>query len=331
MYKLSSSSSQSPSRYKKKQNKHETQNTHTRQNAPRAQNVHNTPDTQKKPSLILSVLLSVVAIFGICFFIALLTVRSFGVGHIIRNTDILGALEDFSTGEHAYYIVDQVNGLPFSETEVTLYDIEEFIKREHVTDEIERIVGGYATALMLGNLGHHITVDDIIIAARNIEPELHDFFDHRMTDDDFYRLAQTLDDILDFDSLSLEGILLDLDMDISPLPLILLSPVLLWVVGLLSAGILLILFLLRKSNIAAAMFSAGLPVFLSGLISFGAGTLVRAQFETADGEPVQFSRFLEDPVHLFTQLGLITAIAGVAIIVVSLVVRLVRPAPVKYH
>jgi hypothetical protein len=279
---------------------------------------------QKKPNVILSVILGILAILGICFFIALLTVRSFGVGHIIRNTDVLGILEDFSTGEHAYYIIDQVNGLPFNETEVTLYDIEEFIKREEVTDEIDRIVDGYATALMLGNFGHHLTVDDIITAARNIAPELNDFFEHSMTDDDFQRLAQTLDDIMDLNSMSLEGIIEDLDMDMSPLPLILLSPALLWVVGLISGGLLLVLFLLRKRNIAAAILSVGTPIILSGLISLGAGTFVTSRLEAADGEQVWFSRFLEDPVQLFTQLGLITAVAGAVIIVVSLVVRLVR-------
>ncbi|MCL2663161.1 MAG: hypothetical protein FWE83_07505 [Oscillospiraceae bacterium] len=272
----------------------------------------------------MTVLFSVLAFLGICLFLVLLTLRSYGVGHIIRNTDILGYLEDFSTGEHAYYIVDQINGLPFSETEVTLYDIEEFLKNEHVTGEIERIVGGYATALMLGNLSHHITVEDIVIAARNLEPELHDFFDHRMTDDDFNSLAQTLDDILDLNSLTLEGIIEDFDMDMSPLPLILLSPVFLWVVGLLSGGFLLVMFLLYKNNIASAILSIGIPVTLSGLISFGAGTLVVSSLEPVDGEPSGFSRLLEDPVFLFTQLGLITAAAGVAVIIVSLVVRLVR-------
>jgi len=255
----------------------------------------------------------------------LLVLRSFGVGHIIRNTDILGILEDFSTGEHAYYIIDQVNSLTFNETEITLYDIEEFIKRETVTDELERIVGGYATALMLGNFGHHITVDDVITSARNIEPELYDFFDHRMTEDDFYRLAHTLDDILDFDSLSLEGIMMDFDMEMSPLPLILLSPVFLWVVGLLSAGFLLMLFLLRKRNIAAAILSTGIPVALAGLISLAAGTLVGARLgDEGEGLIGGLSRFLEDPIHLYTQLGLITVAIGVTIVIVSLVVKITR-------
>ena len=313
MYKLSSSNSQSPSRYKKKQNTHRPQ---------RAQN------TQKKPSVILSAIFGICAILGICLFTVLLVLRSFGVGHVIRNTDILGILEDFSTGEHAYYIIDQVNGLPFSETEVTLYDIEEFIKREHVTDELERLVGGYATALMFGNLSHHVTVDDIIIAARNIEPELHDFFDHRMTDDDFYRLAQTLDDILDFDSLSLEGIIMDLDMEMSPLPLILLSPVFLWVVGLLSAGFLLVLFLQRKSNIAAAFLSIGIPVTLSGAISFGTATYIVTQLGVEESTLARFSRFLEEPVQLLSQLGLIVAAVGMAVMIISLVVRLARQGDV---
>jgi hypothetical protein len=321
MIKLSSSSSQSPSRYNKKKTRR-VQNTH------KAQNTHTAPNTQKKPNAVLSVILNVLAFLGICIFIVLLTVRSFGVGHIIRNTDILGILEDFSTGEHAYYITDQINNLPFNEREVILYDIEGFIKREAVTDEIDRIIGGYATALMFGNLSHHVTVEDIIISARNIEPELHDFFDHHMTDEDFYNLAHTLDDIMDFSSLDIRGIMMDLDMDfdmnMSPLPLILLSPVFLWVIGLLSAVLLLVLFLLHKHNIAAAILSTGIPVAVAGLISYGTGTLVGSRLIFADGEPIGFSRYLDEPVQLFSQLGLITAAVGVAVLVVSLVVKITR-------
>jgi len=106
--------------------------------------------------------------------------------------------------------------------------------------------------------------------------------------------------------------------------LILLSHVLLWVVGLFSAGLLLVLFLLRKRNIATAILSVGIPIAASGLILFGAGTFVRVNLVAANGEPIGFSRFLEDPVHLFAQIGLITTIVGVVIIAASFVVRFTR-------
>jgi hypothetical protein len=319
--KLSSSKSRNPSRYRAKPSTRELQSTQGKQKTP---NTRRAQKTQKKPNILLTVVLSVLAVLGICLFIVSLVARSFGVGFIIRNTDVLGLLEDFSTGEHSYYIVDQVNNLPFSETEVTLYDIEEFIKLESVTNEIDRIINSYATAMMLGNLNHHVTVDDIIISARNIESELHDFFDHHMTEDDFSRLAQTLDDILDFNSLTLEGLLQDFDIDMSPLPLMLLSPVFLWVVGLLSTGILIVLFIIHKKNIAGAIQSVGIPVSLSGLVTYAAGAFVGSRFEIADGEPIGLTHFLEEPVHLLIQLGLITAAIGVVIVIVSLVVRLVR-------
>jgi hypothetical protein len=183
---------------------------------------------------------------------------------------------------------------------------------------------------MFGNLSHHLTVDDIINSAKNIGPQLHDFFDHRMTNDDYNRLAQTLDDMLDFNSLSLEGILLDFEIDASPIPLVLLSPVLFWVIGLLTVGLLVVLFLLRKNSISDAILSVGIPVASAGLISSGVGALVGVSLVTADGEPSLFSRLLEDPVRLFTLLGLITAAAGVAIVIVSLVIKLLRPSPTAY-
>jgi len=278
--------------------------------------------SQFKPGIFISILLSVIAVISICAFTVLLVIRSLGVGHIIRNTDILGILEDASMGEHSYYIVDQINGLPFSETEVTLYDIEEFIKREPVTDEINRIVDGYTTAFILGNLDHHVTQNDVVVAARNIEPELHDFFDHRMTEDDFHYLAQTLDDILDFRSLSIEGLMLDFDVDMT-IPLILLSPVLLWAVGVFSALLLAIIFLLRKRNIPIASLSVGIPIAVSGLISFVAGLYAAANPEVLGEAAIRFSRFIEDPVQLLTQYGMILAIAGVVIIIASLVIKIV--------
>jgi hypothetical protein len=121
--------------------------------------------------------------------------------------------------------------------------------------------------------------------------------------------------------------MIDLDIDMSPLPLVLFSPVFFLVVGLLSVVLLLVLFLLYKSNIAVAIASVGTPIALSGLSLFGVGTLVAASLQSADGEPVRFSQFLEDPVHMLSYLGLITAGIGVTIVIVSIIVRLARPSP----
>jgi hypothetical protein len=123
MFKIRSSSSKSPSRHNKNHNPHGTQSTQRAQNRHRSHDTQGRQNTQKKPNIVLSIVLSAAAFLGICFVIALLVVHSFGVGHIIRNIDVLGFLEDFSTDEYAYYIVDQLNGLPFNETEVTLYDM----------------------------------------------------------------------------------------------------------------------------------------------------------------------------------------------------------------
>jgi hypothetical protein len=106
--------------------------------------------------------------------------------------------------------------------------------------------------------------------------------------------------------------------------LLVLSPVFLWVVGVLSFGFLFVLFLLRKRNISAAICSVGIPIALAGLALFGAGTFVGARLEFEYDIPIGLSRFLEEPMYMFAQLGLITAAVGMGALIVSLIARLVR-------
>jgi len=273
-------------------------------------------DEYEKPNAFLSALLYIVTIVSICAFIGLSVLRSLGVGHVIRNTDILSILEDAAVGEHTYYIVDQVNGLHFNNNEVTLEDINDFIQSEAVSDEIGSIIDDYANAFILGNPDHHITTDDIVSIARNLEPELYEFFDHRMTDEDFEHLASTMDDILDFDSLNVSGLMEDLDVDLS-VPLILISPMLIWSVGILCVLLLAAIFILRRGNPADAALAVGIPIAFSGLIIFVAGVYIGAYPEALGETAQRFARYLEDPAHLLSQQGFTYAAVGVTIIIIS--------------
>jgi len=236
-------------------------------------------------------------------------------------------IEDASLGEHTYYIVDQINGLPFSDVEVDLHDVEEFIKRKAVTDEIDIIIDGYTMAFVFGNLDHHVTTEDVVKLARRLEPEFYDFFGHRLTEEDFEYLAMTLDDILDFDSLSIDGIMQDFDIDRSlvTIPIVLLSPVLIWSVGLLSVALLVLIVILRRRNIADAFLSVGIPIALSGIIAFIAGLFIGSNTEMLGDTAQRFTRFIEDPVYLITQYGFAFAAVGVTISLVAFVFKYVAP------
>jgi len=248
----------------------------------------------------------------------LMVLRSAGVSNVIRNTDILHYLEDASVGEHTYYIVDQVNTMHFSNTEVTLHDIEEFIKKDTVSNGISGILEDYALAFTLGNLDHHVTTDDVVNVARDLDEELSEFFGHDMTEEDFEYLAERLDDILDFDSLTIDGLMEDFDVDMS-MPLMLLSPALRWLVGILSVLLLFTIFYIRRKNLPAASLAVGVPVVLSGAIAYAAGMVVNHLTHTPDSTFQRFERFLEEPLALIMQYGSVLAIVGGSIVLISFI------------
>jgi len=272
-----------------------------------------------KPNGFLSFVLCFFAVISLCAFMGLMVLRSAGVSNIIRNTDILYYLEDASFGEHEYYVVDQINTLPFSNTELSLSDIENFIKKETVSDSIGGILDDYALAFTMGNLDHHVTTDDIVNVARDLDEEISELFGHDMTEDDFEFLAERLDDILDFSSLTIDGLMEDFDVDMS-VPLVLLSPALRWLVGTLGVLLLLAIFFIRIGNIPAASLATGIPVLLSGAIVYGAGMFLDAATHTPDSMFQRFERFLQEPITMIMRYSLVFAIVGGLIVVVSFVV-----------
>jgi len=222
------------------------------------------------------------------------------------------------------YIVDRINELPFNEANVDIADIEEFIKSDAVSDGIGSIVDDYARAFAAGDLDHHLTTADIVGMARNLEPEFRDLFDHELTDEHYEQFARTVDDIVDLRELSVGNILEELDID-PTIPHMFLSPYLLWGVGILSALLLLFIFLRRRRNIADALLATGVPVVLSGLLSFGAGLFIGSFPESLGPSFFSMARFLGGPAHLIMQYGLGFAAVGGALVLVSFVVRSIAP------
>jgi len=284
--------------------------------------------TYKKPNVFLSVFLCSAAVISMCAFIVLLALRAVNIlPGIIQHTDFLGMLEQSEEGEHAYYITDQINGLPFSNTEVTLEDLDALIKSDAVSEEISVIADGYVRAFGRGDLDHHVTADDIAAAARNIKPELNDFFDHQMTESDIKQMAHTLDDIIDFKSMTLGGLMEDFDIEPEEiqLPFFVTSSIPLWIAGLISAIILFLIFLIRSGNVAGASLAVGIPVALAGLFMF-AGSLYFSAYPEVFGETVyhyfeQYSAYIDGPVNKTTQYGFAFSAAGVLIIVISFMIR----------
>jgi len=282
------------------------------------------PEVYEKPNSFLSAVLCILAIFTTLVFIILLALRAGNIGYIIRNAEIdfSGIMNDT---EMSHYIVNQINGLDFHDSEVNFYDIEEFLMTDAVSDELGVVIGGFAKAFTEGNLDHHLTVDDIADIAKSLEPELEDLFGHKITEEQYLHIAETLDDIVDFSSYTVGGIMEDVvEVDMA-IPFIFFSPYLLWGTGILCILLLLIIFFRRRAYIADALLAVGIPIIIPGsiclLLAFYAGSYPQTFGETF----VSLSRFLSGPIQLVMQYGLSFAIAGAAIILISLVFRFISP------
>lgn len=279
-------------------------------------------DEYRRPNAFIAFILGLCAVVSICFFIGLLVIRTANVPHIIRQTDFVEILEVVAVGEHSYYIVDQINALPFHNAHVTLYDIDYFIRTDAVSNEIGLILGAYAAAFAAGNLDHHITADDLVASTRGLDPELQELFDHHMTDADHEALAMRLDDIIDFSSLSVSGLMYDYDMGMT-IPRMFLSSSFLWTIGLISALFLMIIFLIRIRSVPDAMIAVGVPIALAGGIMYGIGLLLGSVPALFGYTAQRILSFLNGPVHLIMQYGLTFAIVGIVVVLVSLLIKMV--------
>jgi len=279
------------------------------------------PGSYTRPNAFVSALLSVLAFVFLCIFIFLLILRAGNIPFIIRNTEISEVLEEI---EESYYFINQINGLPFHNVQVDFSDIDNFLRSDAVASGIGGVVSGYTSAIVSGNLDYYLTTDEVVGIARNLEPEFHDLFDHRMTEDNYEYLARTLDDIIDFRSWSVETLLTIADMDLT-IPRLLFSPFLLWGVGLFCAFLLLVIFLRRKGSIADALLAVGGPILTAGIVCFAAGLLIAAFPEIFGYTFYNISRFLVAPVRLVMRYGLTFITIGASIILVSIVFRAIAP------
>ena len=277
--------------------------------------------TYERPNAFLSAVLAVLAVVFLCVFIVLLVLRAANFASIIRNTDVAWVLEETGVSDD---LLDQINDLPFFDTEIRASDVEDFIKSDAVSDEIGSVIDGYARAFADGDHGHHLTSRDIVDIARNLEPEFRDHFDHRMTDEDFNHIERVLDDHIDFRELSVGNIIDEMDID-PTIPQFFLSPYLLWGVGLLCFILLLIIFLRRRGNIADALLATGIPVVLAGLISFATGLFIGTFPESMGSAFHTMARFLGGPAYSIMQHGLAFAAAGALVILVSFVFKAIAP------
>lgn len=276
-------------------------------------------ETKRRADVFLSILLSTVLFAFSCAFIAVLTLRTENAGTIIRNMDISGI---FYETDISYYIVHQLNGLPFNEAEITFSDIEEFIKTDAASREVGNVVYRYIRAYAEGNLDYYLSAGEIYVISRNLEPELYDLFNHHMTDADFRNLANTLVDIMDFRGMSVGNIVYDYGIDINTaIPFLLISPYLLWGTAILCLIAILFIFFVQSKKIAYAFLFTGIPLALSGLLVLTAGILL-GYFPALLGDTLySISGFTWGLALLVIRNGIILAAVGILFMAAYIIVK----------
>jgi len=267
--------------------------------------------------VILSALLCIMMFIFTCVFTALLLLRAGNIATIIRNTDIS---EIIGETDIAYYLVHQLNSLPFNDAQISLSDVEGFIKTDAVSEEIGNIFSDFASALNNGDFEYHLTTDNVLGIVKNLEPELQDLFDHRMTETDNIILARTLDDILDFQGLTVGGIIYDFGID-TFVPRLLLSPYLLWGTGILIVLTLCFIILLNIRKIHNAFLQSGIPVALSGFAYLITGLVLDAYSGMSGGTLQNLSRLVAGVIPLVIRYGTVLTVTGAASIAVYLILR----------
>ena len=266
---------------------------------------------------ILSVLLSVLLFLLTCVFIIMILLRSVNVAESIRNTDLNELLDET---EIAHYIISQIYSLPFNNAWIELEYVVDFLQTEAVSNEIDNIVAGYINALNNNDLDYHLTENTVLGIVRNLEPEFRYLLNHYMTEEDNIILTRTLDDIFDFNGMTVSGISYDAGFNVI-VPRLLFSPYMIWVVGVLIVLTMCYIFLHNTRMIEKAFLQNGIPITLSGLMYLTPGVLFGIFPDQMSGRLRTLSLMSASVTHLLIRCGIILTTIGVAFILVYLVMR----------
>ena len=257
----------------------------------------------------------------VCAFILLLAVSSINTARIIQNTDVAGVLVETGMSNMT---VDIINSLPFVENRVDIYDLDEFIRNEAVSQEISRALEGYLVAFAEGNFEHHITQYEVLDIARNLEPELSHMFGREMSEADYEHLTRVLDEVVDFGILSIDNFVDAVDADFT-IPQFAISGNLLILVGILCIITVLLMVLHHRRRLADVFKNAGVPILVAGGVCFLLGFVISSYTQMFGAAFQRISALLSGPISLLMTYSLYAAGLGIVLLIVNLVFRATRP------
>jgi hypothetical protein len=188
----------------------------------------------------------------------------------MQQTDLTWILEESGLGEE---IIREINADTNSNIVVDIYDIEEFLRRSAVSEQLGAIIEGYIRALSEGNLNYSITSREVASVLRSIAPDIQDQFGYSLTRENVDAIVNSLDEHIDLRELRVDNLLRTADLDIT-VPFLIFSVYPLIIVGILCTLVIFNIFLLHRRRVRTAFIAAGIPIMLSGLLFTSTGFLL---------------------------------------------------------
>ena len=276
---------------------------------------------------VLSIFLGIILYALVCAFIALLATRPANIPEVILNTDVVWIMEEIGLDE---VILQQVNDTVVNDLNINIYDLEEFLKRSNVADELGKAAEGYIKAITEGNTGYYMSSKEIVGFLKAVAPDIRDQFDYRMTDEDYDFILSSLEDQVDLREFRVERILQEVNVDMA-VPGMVLSVYPLIVTAILCALVLFDAFLLHRRKIASAFLTAGIPIVFAGLTYIAAGMLFGFFSNLLGGTALyMITRFTSGIAYMIFTYGLICFAAGVLFVAAYIVIgAIMRKRPAK--
>lgn len=267
--------------------------------------------------IVISVLLGMLLFVCVCVFIVLILLRSVNITDIVQSIDVTTILEETGIYEE---IIDEVNEILQEKLDISVQDIEDFVKRDSISGEIEDFIGGYMQAITEGNMGYYVSADDIIDIARRVAPDVSEQFNYELTEQDFEAITKILEEDIELARLSIGSIMDEVNVDVSTV-FIVFSIYLPLAVCTLCVILLFNIFMLHRKTIANAFLTASIPIALSGFVFVIAGLLI-GQFlvflSAALRNIIKFAGGFAQPILIS---GVVCLAAGILLLAAFIVIK----------
>ena len=267
--------------------------------------------------VVVSVLLGIPEFALAVALIALAAVRPGNASAIVENTNISLVMEEAGLDE---VISSVVEALPDADVPVDITDVEDFLKRDTVSEEIGKIAEGYLNAAAKGELDYYISPEDVESFLKAITPDIQDHFDYDLTDEDVGTISDLLQESIDLSDYSVGKVLDDAKID-AALPGILLSMWQMVIAGILFVLVTFDIFLFHRKKVRNAFMATGIPVTLSGFASIIAGMLFGPFHDLLSNTPLEkLTRFTGGIALQFILYGIICLATGVVSLAVYAII-----------